>query len=118
MYGDIKSAAPNATIVYLDYPDFYDTSVSGCVGLDSTKHTALNNGIDAIDAAFKTAASKGGATFADVRGAFSGHELCDSNPWLHAVNVTDIDESYHPTATGQSSGYLPAFSSAASSVGQ
>jgi lysophospholipase L1-like esterase len=118
LYSDIKSDAPNAKIVYLDYPDFYDTSVSGCIGLDSTKHTALNNGIDAIDAAFKSAASAGGATFADVRSAFSGHELCDRNAWLHSVNVTDIDESYHPTATGHKDGYLPVFSSAASSVGQ
>ena len=30
-----------------------------------------------------------------------------------SVALTDIDESYHPTAEGQADGYLPVFSSAA-----
>jgi hypothetical protein len=45
---------------------------------------------------------------------FTGHQNCDgSSSWLHAVNILDISESYHPTATGQSSGYLPVFTAAA-----
>jgi lysophospholipase L1-like esterase len=118
LYSDIRAAAPNAKVVYLDYPLFYDTSVSGCIGLDSTKHTALNNGINTIDNDFKAAATAGGATFADVRSAFAGHELCDSSAWLHSVNVLDINQSYHPNASGHQYGYLPAFSTAAASVGQ
>ncbi|NEE53061.1 lipase, partial [Streptomyces sp. SID8455] len=33
--------------------------------------------------------------------------------WLHSVNWLNIGESYHPTAAGQSGGYLPVFNSAA-----
>ena len=44
---------------------------------------------------------------------FAGHLICDSGKWLHAVNILDIGESYHPTAAGQSGGYLPAFTAAA-----
>jgi hypothetical protein len=51
--------------------------------------------------------------FADVRGAFSGHEICDSGSWLHSVNILDVSESYHPTAAGQSGAYDPVFSAAA-----
>jgi lysophospholipase L1-like esterase len=119
MFADIHKDAPNATVVLLDYPDFYDTSVSGCVGLDSTKHADLNDGINDLDGVLQSAASRDNATFADVRSAFSGHELCDgSADWLHSVDLTDIDESYHPTADGQADGYLPVFTSAAESVGQ
>ena len=47
-------------------------------------------------------------TFGDVRSAFVGHQLCSGGTkWLHALNFTDLDESYHPTAAGQSGGYLP-----------
>ncbi len=48
--------------------------------------------------------------FADVRGDFTGHEICDSSSWLHSVNFLDISESYHPTASGQSGAYEPVFS--------
>ena len=54
-------------------------------------------------------AGKAGFTYGDVRGTFAGHEICDSNRWLHSVNFTDVTESYHPTADGQEYGYLPVF---------
>jgi len=31
---------------------------------------------------------------------------------MHSVDWTFITQSYHPTASGQSGGYLPAFSAA------
>jgi hypothetical protein len=48
---------------------------------------------------------------------FSGHELCDGARWLTSVTLP-IGNSYHPTATGQKNGYLPAFAGAAKAVGQ
>lgn len=118
MLSDIHSHAPNAKIVELDYPDFYDLSVSVCIGLSSAKHQALDNGINILDGVIQTAAANNNATFADVRGQFSGHELCDGAGWLNSVDLTNISDSYHPTATGQDSGYLPVFTAAASAVGQ
>jgi hypothetical protein len=90
----------------------------GGVGLSSADHTAIDAGINDLDGVIQTAAASNNATFADVRAQFSGHELCDSSGWLHSLNILDISESYHPTAAGQSSGYLPVFSTAAASVGQ
>lgn len=118
MLSDIRAKAPNAKVILLGYPDFYDLSVPVCVGLSSGDHQALDQGIDVLDGVLKTAAADNGDTFADVRSQFSGHELCDGAGWLHSVDFTNIGESYHPTATGQQSGYLPVFSAAAAAVGQ
>ena len=110
----IRAHAPSARIVVLDYPDLYDLSKSGsCIGLSTQDRTALNQGADALDGALKTAAQANGDTFADVRGQFAGHEICDSSSWLHSVDIFAISSSYHPTASGQVLGYLPVFSSAA-----
>jgi lysophospholipase L1-like esterase len=109
----IRTHAPSARVVVLDYPHLYDLSQSsGCLGLDTTKRTALNQGADALDTQISAAASRYGDVFADVRNQFSGHEICDSDSWLNSVTYP-IGESYHPTAAGQVLGYLPVFTSAA-----
>ncbi|MGH3165642.1 MAG: SGNH/GDSL hydrolase family protein [Trebonia sp.] len=118
LFADIKADAPNAKVVVLDYPDFYDLSVSGCVGLSAADHQALDNGINDLDGVLQTATGNAGYYFADVRSQFSGHELCDSTEWLHSVDITDISDSYHPNSLGQQDGYTPVFSAAAEAVGQ
>ncbi|MGD0555817.1 MAG: SGNH/GDSL hydrolase family protein [Streptosporangiaceae bacterium] len=112
MLSDIHDDAPNATVIVLDYPDFYDLSVPICLGLSTGDHEALDNGINDLDTVIQTAAKNNGDKFADVRGQFSGHELCDGAGWLNSVTLP-IGDSYHPTATGQEDGYLPVFSAAA-----
>ena len=110
----IAADAPNAKVVVTGYPEFYDLSQSSsCVGLSGTSRTAIDGGADVLDGVIQTAAQKYGDTFVDVRSAFSGHEICDSNSWLHSLNFLDISESYHPTAAGQSGAYYPAFSAGA-----
>nr|WP_202447742.1 SGNH/GDSL hydrolase family protein [Streptomyces sp. SID5468] len=110
LYGDIRSAAPGAHVVVVGYPEFYDlANSSGCVGLDNTKRTALDDAADVLDGVISDAVSRqSGFTFTDVRGGFSGHELCDSSAWLHSLSWP-VSDSYHPTASGQSGAYLPAF---------
>jgi GDSL-like Lipase/Acylhydrolase family len=111
LFSVIRSKAPSAHVVVLDYPHLYKIT-SFCIGLSNTKRTALNAGADTLDTTISKAASNAGFTFDDVRGQFSGHELCSGDGWLHSVTIP-IDESYHPTATGQSSGYLPIFTPSA-----
>jgi lysophospholipase L1-like esterase len=106
----IHADAPNARVVVLDYPELYDLSrSSSCIGLSTTDRTDLNQGADQLDSQIQAAAARHGDVFADVRGAFAGHEICDSGSWLHSVNFLDISESYHPTASGQSGAYEPVF---------
>jgi lysophospholipase L1-like esterase len=110
----IRAHAPSAKVIVLGYPDLYDLSKSGsCIGLSTQDRTALNHGADALDGALQTAAQANHDTFADVRGQFAGHEICDSGSWLHSVDIFAISSSYHPTAAGQELGYLRVFSQAA-----
>jgi lysophospholipase L1-like esterase len=112
-YNGIRSHAPNAKVVVLDYPRFYH-DLWYCVGLSSTDRNKINEGADVLDGVTKSAAGRHGFAFADVRAAFAnGHEICDGGSWLHSVDWDNIVQSYHPTASGQSGGYLPAFTSAA-----
>jgi lysophospholipase L1-like esterase len=110
----IKAKAPNARIVFMDYPDFYDLNVSLCVGLSGTSRAKIDEGINTLATLIQQAAARNGAVFADVRPAFSGHELCDGSGWLNSVDWSNFGDSYHPTATGQANGYYPVLSAHAS----
>jgi lysophospholipase L1-like esterase len=110
----ISAHAPDARVVVLDYPHLYDLPKSAsCAGLSTTDRTDLNQAADQLDAQIQAAASRHGDVFADVRGRFAGHEICDSPRWLNAVDWTDLGVSYHPTAAGQAGGYYQAFSASA-----
>ncbi len=110
---DIAADAPDARVVVLDYPQLYDLSQSaGCIGLSTTDRTDLNQAANDLDGQIQAAAGRYSDTFADVRSEFTGHQICDSDSWLHSVDWLDLGESYHPTATGQADGYEPVFSSA------
>jgi lysophospholipase L1-like esterase len=114
LFATIKSDAPHAKVVVLDYPQFYDLSKSSsCIGLSTTDRTDLNQGASVLDSVVQAAAARYGDTFVDVNPYFSGHQICDSNSYLNSVNIFDIDASYHPTASGQADAYLPAFETAA-----
>ena len=108
-YAGISQHAPNARVVVLDYPVFYQLGTT-CIGLSEKSHAKIDEGINLLDDTLKAAAQRHGFAFADVRDIFVGHQICSGDKWLHALNWANIGVSYHPTATGQSSGYLPVFS--------
>ncbi|WP_328870292.1 SGNH/GDSL hydrolase family protein [Streptomyces sp. NBC_00287] len=112
VYSAIRAKAPNAHVVVLGYPRFYKLGQS-CLGLSETKRKAINDAADYLDAAVARRAAAYSFTFGDVRTTFTGHEICSGSSWLHSVNWLNIGESYHPTAPGQSGGYLPVLNSAA-----
>ncbi|MEH0582197.1 SGNH/GDSL hydrolase family protein [Streptomyces sp. B21-108] len=112
LYSTISAKAPNAHVVVIGYPRFYEVSTL-CLGLSDTKRSAINNAADYLDAATAKRAAAHGFAFGDVRTPFTGHEICSGSSWLHSLNLLDIGESYHPTASGQSGGYLPVLNSAA-----
>ena len=114
---DVRAHAPNAEVVVLDYPVFYDLSAWLCIGLSAADHRTLDAGINLLDGVIQAAAARNGDTFADVRAAFARHELCSGSDWLHAVTLP-VSSSYHPNAAGQRDGYLPAFAAAAAKAGQ
>ncbi|AVZ72173.1 lipase [Streptomyces lunaelactis] len=107
VYSAIRAKAPAAQVVVLGYPRFYKLGGSCVAGLSEKERSAINGAADYLNAAIAKRAANHGYDFADVAGAFTGHEICSSASWLHSVNWLSISESYHPTASGQSGGYLP-----------
>lgn len=109
VYANIRSHAPNAQVVVLGYPRFYQVPGSCIVGISDTKRTAIDGGSDVLDTTIAGEVAKySGFTFADVRNAFSAHEICSSGSvWIHSTDWTHITDSYHPFAAGYSGGYLP-----------
>jgi lysophospholipase L1-like esterase len=113
VYNGISSHAPNARVVVVDYPVFYQLNTF-CLGLSATSRAKIDEGINLLDGVLSTAATRHGFRFGDVRSIFVGHQLCSGGTkWLHALNFLDLNVSYHPTAAGQSGGYLPVFSTTA-----
>ncbi|MER6073124.1 SGNH/GDSL hydrolase family protein [Streptomyces sp. NPDC001817] len=107
LYSAIRDRAPAAHVVVLGYPHMYQLRGTCEIGLQDTARAAVNDGVDHLDALIARRAAAHGFTFADVRAAFAGHEICSSSPWLHSVDIPAVTESYHPTAPGQALGYLP-----------
>jgi lysophospholipase L1-like esterase len=110
----IHTRAPLARIVVLGYPDLYDLTQSpDCVGIGTAKRTALNQGAGVLDQVLSAAAARNGDRYVDVRSRFASHEICDASAsYLNAL-IYPLDSSYHPNASGQKNGYLPAFTAAA-----
>ncbi|MYZ38369.1 MULTISPECIES: SGNH/GDSL hydrolase family protein [unclassified Streptomyces] len=113
VYSAIRSKAPSARVVVLGYPRFYQLNGNCVVGLSENERAAINAAADHLNLVTSKRAADYGFAFADVARAFTGHEICSGSAWLHSVNWLNIGESYHPTAAGQSGGYLPVFTSAA-----
>ncbi|MET9224767.1 SGNH/GDSL hydrolase family protein [Lentzea sp. NPDC003310] len=107
VYGTIRSKSPSARVVVLGYPRIYKVPGSCNVGLSDTKRAAINSGSDALHNTISARAGAAGFTYVDVRGAFTGHEICSSSWWLNSLSWP-VDESYHPNRAGHQSGYLPA----------
>lgn len=113
VYNAIHSRSPGARVVVLGYPRFYKLNGTCVSGLTEGERSAINGASDYLNAAIAKRAANHGFAFASVSGAFTGHEICSGSEWLHSLNWLNIGESYHPTAAGQSGGYLPVFTSAA-----
>jgi lysophospholipase L1-like esterase len=110
----IHQHAPAARIVMTGYPLLFDPARPGsCAQLSHREQAELNRGANLLDATLQSAAARHGAAFADVRGAFRGHAICDPAAWLHGLDFFNLNDSFHPTTAGQTRGYLPAFTAAA-----
>jgi lysophospholipase L1-like esterase len=138
----IHQLAPNAKIYLADYPLLFGTnfttdcgvgtviaqnvpglgSVTVALKLNKAEITWLNSVGTSLDKVIKSAAAANGATFVDASPDFNSHRFCDTAAsWFNYVSGTydyntkqlNVDPgSFHPTPTGQQSGYEVAFSAA------
>ncbi|QFZ23104.1 SGNH/GDSL hydrolase family protein [Saccharothrix syringae] len=112
VYAQIRNRAPSARVVVLGYPRMYQVPGSCSVGLSDTKRAAINSASDTLYQVISARAAAKSFAYRDVRGAFTGHEICSSDWWLNSLSWP-VEESYHPNRNGQRLGYLPQFASAA-----
>jgi lysophospholipase L1-like esterase len=110
----IKSHAPSAKVVVLDYPRLFNgTDCNALTFFSGTEMTRLNQTADQLKNVVSAAASRAGANFIfrDVIPPFIGHAVCDggggsSTEWINGLS-SPTGESYHPKVTGHASGYYP-----------
>ncbi|WP_059006391.1 SGNH/GDSL hydrolase family protein [Streptomyces specialis] len=105
VYDAIRAEAPNAHVVVMGYPRMYELDGSCWFGIDEEARAAINGAADNLVGVIADRAADHGFTFADVRPAFTGHEICSDDEWLNSATLPDYTESYPPTAEGQSGGY-------------
>ncbi|MCX2968438.1 SGNH/GDSL hydrolase family protein [Streptomyces sp. TRM70308] len=106
VYDAVRAKAPNAEIVVLGYPRMYKLNGSCVLGISERSRAAINAASDDLHNVTAKRAADHGFTYGDVRGTFTGHEICSGDSWLHSL-TWPVSDSYHPTAAGQSGGYYP-----------
>ena len=110
----IKSAAPSAKVVVLDYPRLFNgEDCNAFTFFSPSEETRLNETADLLKTTISAATTKAGSNFSfgDVIPAFIGHAVCDggggsSTEWINGLS-NPVGESYHPKVTGHASGYYP-----------
>jgi lysophospholipase L1-like esterase len=107
----IKRAAPHARIVVLGYPRLFELGPCRAGVPDAVRRRAINHGTDLLNGVLARTSQLFKARFVDVRGRFAGHGVCAAGgqEWINGPG--NGAESYHPTATGQEQGLLPALTS-------
>jgi lysophospholipase L1-like esterase len=107
-FADVRSAAPNATVIVLGYPHVFSTaSCFGTLGISSAEERDANALADALDSLISGYASTYHFTYESALGPWTGHAVCSSSAWLNGLNLLNTGESYHPNRAGHSAGYLP-----------
>lgn len=110
----IKSRAPSAKVIVLDYPPLFNgTDCNAFTWFSAHEETRLNQTADMIKSVEQAAATRAGANFLfrDVIPPFIGHAVCDgrggsSTEWINGLS-NPVGESYHPKTTGHANGYYP-----------
>lgn len=100
VYNQISSRAPNARVIVVGYPRlFKGNNCSVINGISADERTALNATADRLSGVIGNRAAAHGFTYADARGTFGGHAICDSTSWINGLSWPII-ESYHPNRLG------------------
>jgi len=110
----IKSRAPNAKVIVLDYPKLFNgEDCNALTFFSSSEESRLNETAEMLRTQLSAAAARAGSNFIfkDVIPAFIGHAVCDggggsSTEWINGLS-NPTSESYHPKVTGHLDGYYP-----------
>jgi lysophospholipase L1-like esterase len=107
LYNQIRTKAPNALVAVVGYPRLFNGEECNALArISPGEQSSLNATADLLATTIGGRAAAHGFRFVDVRGAFTGHAVCDDVEWLNGLS-NPVLESYHPNAAGQTSGYTP-----------
>lgn len=111
VYRQVHVRAPQAQLVVLGYPRLFDAQGT-CLaaGMPRESQDAVNAYADTLAQITSKTALDAGATWADVRGLFSGHGVCSADPWVSGLRLSKA--AFHPNGAGHKYGYLPALTGA------
>ncbi|WP_168801626.1 SGNH/GDSL hydrolase family protein [Glycomyces buryatensis] len=100
LYTQVETEADKASIVVVGNPRlFNETSCDDTLAITPEEQALLNDAADLLAETTAAVTADHGFEFADVREAFTGHEVCSADPWL--LGYTGNFESFHPNAAGQ-----------------
>lgn len=120
MLKDVKSEAPNATIVLTGYPRLFTVS-TGLTAQQALAARSMNSAADLLNATIAYSALVNRVRYVSVAERFSGHGIGSADPWIVApaglcipgANCsTSAADTFHPTAAGYSGGYVEALKAA------
>ena len=107
LYADVRSRAPEATVVVVGYPQVFNgEDCNAGTWFSPSEQARLNATTELVNATTAAAAEAAGFAFADPTRRFTGHAVCDDEAWVNGLS-SPVAESYHPTRRGQRRGYLP-----------
>lgn len=116
LYTAIHTRAPNARVVVVGYPRlFNESNCQSLARISPGEQAAMNDSADLLATTIGARAAAHGFRFADPRGPFTGHAVCDSVEWINGLS-NPVSESYHPNRTGHSNGYAPLVAAALSAA--
>ncbi|MCP4288286.1 MAG: hypothetical protein GY792_28275, partial [Gammaproteobacteria bacterium] len=110
LHAEIRSAAPNATILVLDYPILMGGEECDAVKVPFHEESKLSKAEqqwmrDAnaqLNAAVAQAAAAVGLHFVSVAEHFDGHGICGPlDDWVNGLVLYNPKASFHPTGRGQ-----------------
>jgi lysophospholipase L1-like esterase len=110
----IKTRAPSAKVVVLDYPKLFNgEDCNALTFFSSSEESRLNETAELMKSVISAAATRAGANFVfrDVIPGFIGHAVCDggggsSTEWINGLS-NPTGESYHPKVAGHANVYYP-----------
>lgn len=106
MVQEIRTRAPHARIVLVDYVTIVPQSGKTCAALPITKAEAgyFLDVARQLQLATKHAAQRSGAELVEASKASRGHDACSSDPWVFGWEFDNIlaggAKAFHPNAAG------------------
>jgi lysophospholipase L1-like esterase len=107
VYAQLRTAAPNATVVVTGYPHLFSPEFSGPAPFSAEAQALFNAATDTLNGVIASKAAAAGFQYVDVVDEFAGHGIGAPDPWITFTGFRASDD-LHPTATGYRQGYFPA----------